>query len=34
MGGLIRERAAKRRRWIAEQERRWGTNDQQLLSPH
>ena len=42
MGRLIRERAAKRRRWIAEQERRWkierarrwGTNDPQLLSPH
>ena len=42
MSRLIRERAAKRRRWIAEQERRWkierarrwGTNDQQLLSPH
>ena len=42
MGRLIRERAAKRRRWIAEQERRWkierarrwGTNDSQLLSPH
>lgn len=42
MGRQIRERAAKRRRWIAEQERRWkierarrwGTNDPQLLSPH